>query len=70
MKAELVSIATDTVALDGLFYEPEGEDIIGAVLLFHGNTMIFMWGRRVSCRLFLCLWGMPVLPLIAGGMIF
>ncbi len=40
MRAELVSIPTDTVPLDGLFYEPEGK-AVGAALLFHGNTMNF-----------------------------
>jgi pimeloyl-ACP methyl ester carboxylesterase len=40
VRAELVSIPTDTIALDGLYYEPEGR-AAGAVLLFHGNTMNF-----------------------------
>jgi len=43
MRAELVSIPTQTVPLDGLFYEPEGK-ARGAVLLFHGNTMNFYVG--------------------------
>lgn len=43
MRAELVSIPTDTVPLDGLFYEPEGK-AAGAALLFHGNTMNFYTG--------------------------
>ncbi len=43
MRAELVSISTETVPLDGLYYEPEGE-AVGAVLLFHGNTMNFYTG--------------------------
>jgi pimeloyl-ACP methyl ester carboxylesterase len=43
MRAELVSIPTDTVPLDGLFYEPEGR-AKGAALLFHGNTMNFYTG--------------------------
>jgi pimeloyl-ACP methyl ester carboxylesterase len=40
MRTELVSIATDTIPLDGLYYEPEGR-ALGSALLFHGNTMNF-----------------------------
>ena len=43
MRAELVSIPTDTIPLDGLYYEPEGK-ASGAALLFHGNTMNFYVG--------------------------
>ena len=43
MLAELVSIPTDTLPLDGLYYEPEGKTR-GAALLFHGNTMNFYTG--------------------------
>jgi pimeloyl-ACP methyl ester carboxylesterase len=43
VRAELVSIATETVPLDGLYYEPEGR-AAGAALLFHGNTMNFYVG--------------------------
>jgi pimeloyl-ACP methyl ester carboxylesterase len=43
MRAELVSIPTETVPLDGLYYEPEGK-AAGAALLFHGNTMNFYTG--------------------------
>ena len=43
MRAELVSIPTDTFPLDGLYYEPEGK-AVGAALLFHGNTMNFYVG--------------------------
>jgi len=43
MRAELVSILTDTSPLDGLYYEPEGK-AKGAALLFHGNTMNFYVG--------------------------
>jgi pimeloyl-ACP methyl ester carboxylesterase len=43
MRAELVSIPTDTVPLDGLYYEPAGR-AAGAALLFHGNTMNFYVG--------------------------
>ncbi|TMH70952.1 MAG: alpha/beta hydrolase [Betaproteobacteria bacterium] len=44
MKTSLVSIATDTVALEGAWYEPEGGARAGAALLFHGNTMNFYSG--------------------------
>jgi pimeloyl-ACP methyl ester carboxylesterase len=44
MRATLVSIATTTIPLDGVFYEPEGRAPLGAVLLFHGNTMNFYVG--------------------------
>jgi pimeloyl-ACP methyl ester carboxylesterase len=44
MRAELVSIPTETIPLDGLFYEPEGGKAAGAALLFHGNTMNFYIG--------------------------
>ena len=43
MQTSLVSIPTDTVALDGLWHEPDG-DARGAVLLLHGNTMNFYQG--------------------------
>jgi len=41
MRAELVSIPTDTIPLDGLYYEPESGRANGAALLFHGATMNF-----------------------------
>ena len=44
MRTTLVSIPTDTVPLDGAYYEPEGRAIAGAALLFHGNTMNFYQG--------------------------
>jgi pimeloyl-ACP methyl ester carboxylesterase len=44
MRAELVSIPTDTIPLDGLYYEPETGRAKGAALLFHGNTMNFYTG--------------------------
>jgi pimeloyl-ACP methyl ester carboxylesterase len=44
MRTELVSIPTDTQALDGAFYEPDGGARAGAVLFFHGNTMNFYVG--------------------------
>jgi pimeloyl-ACP methyl ester carboxylesterase len=40
----LISIPTDTVALEGAWYEPEGRERTGAALLFHGNTMNFYSG--------------------------
>ena len=43
MRTSLVSIPTDTIPLDGAYYEPEGA-AKGAVLLFHGNTMNFYVG--------------------------
>src|SRR2546421_2818593 len=43
VRAELVSIPTETTPLDGLCYEPEGK-ATGAALLFHGNTMNFYVG--------------------------
>src|SRR2546427_6121457 len=43
MRAELVSIPTDTIPLDGLYYAPGGKPG-GAVLLFHGNPMNFSAG--------------------------
>ena len=44
MRTELISIATDTLPLDGAFHLPDGEPVSGAVLLFHGNTMNFYVG--------------------------
>jgi len=44
MRAELVSIPTETTPLDGLYYEPAGRKVLGAALLFHGNTMNFYTG--------------------------
>lgn len=44
MRTELVSIATDTLPLDGALHLPEGRKVAGAVLLFHGNTMNFYVG--------------------------
>lgn len=43
MRTELVSIPTDTLPLDGALHWPEKRPI-GAVLLFHGNTMNFYTG--------------------------
>lgn len=44
MRTQLVSILTDTIPLDGAFYEPERGTVTEAVLLFHGNTMNFYTG--------------------------
>jgi pimeloyl-ACP methyl ester carboxylesterase len=44
MRTTLVSIETDTIPLEGAFYEPEGRASAGAALLFHGNTMNFYVG--------------------------
>ncbi len=44
MRTRLVSIPTDTIALDGAFHEPDQETAAGAVMLFHGNTMNFYTG--------------------------
>jgi len=44
VKTTLVSIPTDTIPLDGAWYEPDGGTVRGAVLLFHGNTMNFYMG--------------------------
>jgi pimeloyl-ACP methyl ester carboxylesterase len=44
MRTELVSIATDTVPLDGAFHWPDDRSARGGVLLFHGNTMNFYTG--------------------------
>ena len=43
MRTSLVSIPTDTIPLEGAWYEPDGA-VRGAVLLFHGNTMNFYVG--------------------------
>jgi len=39
MRTELISIPTDTLPLDGALHLPEDRPVIGAVMLFHGNTM-------------------------------
>ena len=44
MRTQLISILTDTIPLDGAFYEPEQGAVTGAALLFHGNTMNFYTG--------------------------
>ena len=44
MNTTLVTIPTETVPLDGAWYEPEGGATAGAVLLLHGNTMNFYMG--------------------------
>lgn len=44
MKTSLISIATDTLSLEGAWYEPAGRRAQNAALLFHGNTMNFYSG--------------------------
>jgi len=44
MRTQLISIPTETMPLDGAFYEPASGASAGAVLLFHGNTMNFYVG--------------------------
>lgn len=44
MRTELITIATDTLPLDGALHLPEGKPAAGAVILFHGNTMNFYVG--------------------------
>src|SRR3954454_22256418 len=44
MRTELVTIDTDTLPMDGAFYEPDEGASAGGVLLFHGNTMNFYVG--------------------------
>lgn len=61
MRTELVSIPTDTLPLDGAFYQPQGRAHAGGVLLFHGNTMNFYVGAprflpsRLTALGFACL---------------
>ena len=44
MRTELVTILTDTLPLDGAYYEPEEGATAGGAVLFHGNTMNFYVG--------------------------
>ncbi len=44
MNIELVSIATDTYPLDGLFYTPRDRPAKAAVMFFHGNCHNFYTG--------------------------
>src|SRR5215210_7340194 len=44
MLAEVVSIPTDTIELDGLLYKPADRPALGCVQLFHGNGMNFYVG--------------------------
>ena len=44
MLAEVVSVPTDTVELDGLLYETADRPALGCVQLFHGNGMNFYVG--------------------------
>ena len=50
MRTELILIETDTLPLDGAFHRPDADAILGAVLLFHGNTMNFYVVRRAFYR--------------------
>jgi pimeloyl-ACP methyl ester carboxylesterase len=43
MRTELITIETDTIPIEGLYYEPKGK-ARGAALYFHGNTMNFYTG--------------------------
>ena len=43
MRTELITIETDSIPIEGLFYTPPGK-IKGAALYFHGNTMNFYTG--------------------------
>jgi pimeloyl-ACP methyl ester carboxylesterase len=44
MTLELVSIATDTYPLDGIFYAPDSGPIRAAAMFFHGNCHNFYMG--------------------------
>jgi pimeloyl-ACP methyl ester carboxylesterase len=44
MRTELISIPTDSVPLDGAYFEPDDGPVAGAVIFFHGNTMNFYVG--------------------------
>ena len=44
MNTSLVSIPTDTLSLEGAWYEPSAGRAKNAALLFHGNTMNFYSG--------------------------
>jgi pimeloyl-ACP methyl ester carboxylesterase len=44
MRTQLITIATDTIPIDGAFHEPDDGRIKGAALYFHGNTMNFYTG--------------------------
>ena len=51
MKLKLIEIKTDTIPLDGLFYEPEEKPAKGSVMICHGNTMNFKLVPHVFYRL-------------------
>ena len=44
LNTSLVSIPTDTLSLEGAWYEPAAANVNDAALLFHGNTMNFYSG--------------------------
>jgi pimeloyl-ACP methyl ester carboxylesterase len=44
MRAEPISIVTDTIPLDGFLFLPDGQSVVGAALIFHGGTTNFYTG--------------------------
>lgn len=44
MRTELITIKTPTMPIDGAWHLPDNGTPVGAVLLFHGNTMNFYTG--------------------------
>jgi len=44
MRVELVSIPTETIPLDGAWYQPEDRPAVGAALIMHGNQGNFYVG--------------------------
>jgi pimeloyl-ACP methyl ester carboxylesterase len=44
VRVELVSIATETIPLDGAWYQPEDQTAVGAALIMHGNQGNFYVG--------------------------
>ena len=69
MRTELITIETDTIPIEGLYYEPEGK-IKGAALFFHGNTMNFYTGAAKFLAPALTKQVLLFLLLIDVGMIF
>jgi pimeloyl-ACP methyl ester carboxylesterase len=61
MRTELVSIPTDTLPLDGAYYEPDEGATTGAVQLFHGNCMNFYVGVCRFLPPMLCALGLACL---------
>ncbi len=59
LNTSLVSIATDTLSLEGAWYEPAGRKARGAALLFHGNTVKcdhFYRGHEAAVADLVCRW--------------